>query len=319
MKTAAGPPKGNLRPLSASLILLMKNHLRYMQQSFDIISSQDYQGPVEIIYIDSGSTDGTIEFMRERGVEPHCIPSEEFHHARTRNLAGALANHEILVLLSADAIPTDGQWLRTLLAPFADHKVAAVYGKQIAPQGTGPLRTRGLEYLYPDRREVRDLTHDDKVPMSFIRFSNANAAVRTEVWRRFKFPETALVAEDHWICYKALKEDMKVVYEPRAAVVHGHERSIWGEFQFAVDNAISLKRMGVFDDPNLGSEFKYGINRVRSDWQYFTSKRMYGCAVKSLIISVVKWVGVQLGKLEVYLPRWLLKHISEVHKKLPVS
>jgi rhamnosyltransferase len=301
-----------------SILLLTKNHRKDLEANFDRIQGQDYGGAEEYIHIDSGSTDGTIEFMRERGIETHCIPPEEFHHARTRNLAASMARYGILVCLSVDAVPANSQWLRKLVRPFEDVEVGAVYGKQVAPKGTGPLRVRGLEYQYPNAREVRQSRKGERIPLGYIRFSNANSAVRTEVWRRFKFHENVLVAEDHWLCYNVLKSGMKVVYEPEAAVIHGHERSIWEEFQFAVDNGVSLKRMGVFDDPDVGGEFRYGMHRIWSDWRHFTSQGQYGLAAQSLLVSSAKWAGVQLGKREAHLPHWLLKRISEVHKKIPM-
>ena len=107
-------------PRPVSILLVMKNERHNIERSFDTITGQDYDGPVEIVYIDSGSTDGTIEFMRQRGIEPHVIPPEEFHHGRTRNLAASMAKHDILVLLSGDAIPANDQWLKHLIAPFDD-------------------------------------------------------------------------------------------------------------------------------------------------------------------------------------------------------
>jgi len=305
----AGPAIGNGFP-SVSILLLIKNHVEYMRRSLDLILGQEYQGQVEIVYVDSGSVDGTIELMRAHGVEPHCIPPEEFHHARTRNYAASIAQHEILALLSADAIPTNRQWLRGLVEPFRDPMVGGVYGKQIAPEGTGPVRTRGLESIYPDVREVRCLEPGTKGTIGMIRFSNANSAIRASVWRQFRFHEQVLVAEDHWICYKILKHGMKVVYEPAAAVIHGHERSLWGEFQWAVDNGISLKRMGVYDDPLFSGEFQYGWRRIKQDWVHFVSRGTYGLALKGFVVSGVKWAGVQVGKREKRLPRWLLRRVS---------
>lgn len=303
---AAAPP----RPLSVSILLLMKNERHNIERSFDTITGQDYHGPVEIVYIDSGSTDGTVEFMRDRGIEPHVIPPEEFHHGRTRNLAASMAKHEILVLLSGDAIPANDQWLKHLIAPFEDPLVGGVYGKQLPSQGIGPLRCYALEYLYPEHPDVRELQSGAPGSLRIVRSSNANSAIRAEVWRRFRFHENVIVAEDHWICYNLLKHGLKMIYEPKAAVIHCHERSLWGELQFAVDNAISLKRMGVFDDPAFQDEFSYGMDRVRKEWAHFTARGEYAHAFKGLAISVTKYVGVQLGKREAHLPRWFLRRIS---------
>lgn len=302
-------------PCSVSILLLMKNELQSIREGYERIRAQDYPGPVQIIYIDSGSTDGTVEFMREQGIEPHIIPPVQFHHGRTRNLAASLADNEILVLLSGDAIPTDNQWLSRLVAPFEDPKVGGVYGKQVARDGVGPLRVHGMQYTFSDEREIRQMLPGQPGSLRMVRFSNANSAIRANLWERFKFHENVIVAEDHWICYNILKQGMKVIYEPQAAVYHCHERSVWGEFRFAVENAISLKRMGVFDDPALGSELSYGLDRVKYDWQYFTGRHEYGLAVKSFVISGAKCVGVQLGKRERAVPSCIMRRISHAYQK----
>ena len=107
-----------------------------------------------------------------------------------------------------------------------------------------------------------------------------------------------------------------MVYEPAAAVIHGHERTLWGEFQFAVDNAISLKRMGILDDPRLGSELHYGLACLREDLKYFAHSRQLGCACRTVINAAAKWAGVQFGKREKAFPRALMKRLSMNMKTL---
>jgi rhamnosyltransferase len=303
-------------PFSLSLLLLMKSHLKYLHRSWDIIAGQDYEGPVEYVYIDSGSTDGTIEFMRARGIEAHHIPPSEFHHGRTRNLAASLARNEILVCLSADAIPLDNQWLRHLVEPFEDARVGATYGRQVAGPEIGAVRRFGMEWEYPLVRQVRDLSETREIHLGLFRMSNANSAIRAEVWRRFKFNETVVTTEDMGLCRDILTNGMKVVYVPEAAVCHCHEKSLWCEFQNAFDSGISLKRLGILDNPQYGNEARYGLTRVKKEWQYFTSRGEYVNALKGLATSTVKWLGVQVGKRGNSLPLWLTRRISAGIEKM---
>jgi len=308
-------PDGAKAP-SVSVLFLVKNGLPILRASLEAIQHQDYPGAVEIVCIDSGSTDGALEFVRAHGIEPHLIPPAEFHHGRTRNLAASMAKHEIIVLISADAVPTHDQWLGNLVRHFSDPQVGGVYGKQIPPAGTGPLRTRTMAVTYPDEAEVRAFEPGKPASLRLIRCSNANSAFRTELWRQFRFHERVLVAEDHWMCYNILKAGMKMVYEPAAAVVHGHERSLWGEFKFAVDNAISLQRMGVFDDPILEGGMKYGLARVKDDWDFFAGAGQYGRALHMTALNLMKFAGVQLGKRESVLPEAVLHRISMNYTKM---
>jgi len=298
--------------LSVSVLYLTKNGFPSVKDSLLAVTNQQYEGSTEIICIDSGSTDGTREFIRDLGLDLHTIHPSEFQHGRTRNLAGSLAKHEILVFLTQDAIPASNQWLKSLVAPFEDAKTGGTYGRQIPRPDVDPVRARSLESLYPAARQVKNLSEVSQVHVGLFRFSNANSAVRADVWRRFKFSETTLMCEDQGMCRDIIMSGMSIVYVPQAAVIHSHERTLWGEFRWAVDNGISLKRLGILGNPEIGGEFRYGIKKVRDDWRYFRSRKMYSCALKSLTVSGVKWLGVQFGKREDILPFWIKTRISSV-------
>lgn len=297
---------------SVSIVMVMKNERRNLERGFERVQGQNYDGPVEIVYVDSGSTDGTVEFMRERGIEAHVIPPQEFHHGRTRNLGASLAQHEILVFLSGDAVPVDERWLARLVAPFEDPRVGAVYGRQVPPPGMGRLRARALEIEYPDVRIVRDLATEPSLHPGLFRFSNANSAVRKELWEQFPFNEELTLAEDQGLCRDVLMAGYRVVYEPEAAVVHGHERSLFGEFKFAVDNGYSLMRMGILRNPLIGGETGYGLQRVRRELGYYVARREWADAARCFAVSAAKWLGVQVGKRGDRLPRPLMRRISSL-------
>ena len=95
------------------------------------IRSQDVRDEVEIVVVDSGSTDGSVDQARAHGARVHEIPPSEFVHGATRNLAARISSGDTLVFTSQDAIPADESWLRLLTSPLADPEVAAVYGRQL--------------------------------------------------------------------------------------------------------------------------------------------------------------------------------------------
>ena len=301
---------------SVSILLLTKNGRTDLERSLERIKGQVYGGPVEYVCIDSGSTDGTVEYLKEQGIEPYCIPPEAFHHGRTRNLAASRAQNEILVSLSQDAVPSDECWLMHLTAPLGDPNVGAVYGRQVAPANVGLVRRQILENEYPVARQVRLLVPEGRLHPGLFRFSNANAAIRRQVWERFRWSEEVLLAEDQGLCRDILMAGMKVVYEPKAEVVHGHERTLLGEFRYAVDHGISLTRLGILKNPSIGGEFRYGIERTTVNVRAFLASHHYVCACQAFLISVIKWAGVSLGKSDAKLPRWLMRHISEVHARM---
>ena len=104
--------------IRSSILLLTKNGASDLEQLLPSLFAQEGASQVEVIAVDSGSTDRTLDLLREYRVRIVEIPAEEFHHARTRNFAAGLARGEILVFLSQDAVPASASWLSSLIAAF---------------------------------------------------------------------------------------------------------------------------------------------------------------------------------------------------------
>jgi rhamnosyltransferase len=294
-----------------SIVLLTYNGMPVVENCLRLIFQQVVDAAIEIVHIDSGSTDGTLDVARAYSLDTRHISKRDFHHSRTRTIAAHLARGNVVVYLTQDAVPESPSWLSNLIAPFRDPTVGAVYGRQIAPVGVGPVRRCALTYLYPAQREVRQLSALQPLSLSMVRFSDANSAIRKELIVRFQFDERALVCEDHGICRDILVAGYKVVYEPNAAVIHGHERNLYSEFQWAVDNGISLTRMGILDrKAGASSELRYGLSSVAKQVRHFAHRHEYGNAAISICTNVVRWFGVQLGKREDSIPSWLLRRMS---------
>ena len=301
---------------SVSILFVVKNEHHNLERILPTIASQDYEGDVELVAVDSGSTDDTVKLLEAHGARICEIPPEEFHHGRTRNVAASMATNDVLVCLSGDAFPVDETWLRHLVSPFVDGKVGGVYGQQIAPDGTGVRRRQSLASEYSEYRQVRDPAEIEKYTPGHFRFSNANAAVRKSCWDQFRWDETLLLAEDQGLCRDMLFAGMTVIYEPAAKVIHGHERGLWQEFKFALDNGLSLSRLGILNNPEIGGELGYGLRRMGTDLGALARRGRIDCVVVSLASFVLRYVGVQLGKREKRLPHWFLRHVSEVHGKM---
>ena len=83
---------------------------------------------VEIIVVDSGSTDGTLDVTAHFPVTLLHIAPERFSFGRSLNIGCAAATGDVVVVCSAHVYPTHADWLDLLVAPFEDPAVAVVYG-----------------------------------------------------------------------------------------------------------------------------------------------------------------------------------------------
>jgi rhamnosyltransferase len=230
--------------LVASILILSKNDAANVELCLEAVFGQLCVGSFEVILVDSGSIDGTLEVAQRYMVRLEQIPPATFHHARTRNYAASLAHGEFLVLLSQDAIPASDNWLSALISNFDDAAVGAVYGKQAPKPDSTRERQDALGTLYGDQRIVKNPYVNPRRGYQYYHFSDVNAAIRKSVWQATQFPEDLKVFEDLGIAKRILDRGWKIIYEPRACVYHSHNHTTTGLFKRYFDIGFTFQRLG---------------------------------------------------------------------------
>jgi rhamnosyltransferase len=305
----------NTMPLT-SILLLTKNDASSVASCLGAIYSQESRDPFEVIAIDSGSTDGTIDVLRRFPLQLQQIPPESFHHARTRNLAAGYATGDVIVFLSQDAIPASSTWLQTLLCNFDDPGVGAVYGRQLPRQGSSVERQDALNALYGTRKIVKDPAARNDFGYLFYHFSNVNSAMRRSVWSSAQFPEHLKVFEDLGIAKRVLDAGWKIVYEPEAPVFHSHTHSTAGLFKRYFDIGYSLKLLEIWDAPgtrksmlrDVAKLLRRKLDRLRSNkGSNGHDGKLLGHGICQ---DIVKSTGLFLGLNQACLPLFLKRHLS---------
>jgi rhamnosyltransferase len=223
--------------------------------------SQKTEFCYEVLVIDSGSTDGTPELAGRHGASVHRIEPGEFDHGATRNLGASLSTGRYVVFLVQDALPVDDHWLESMVDNLdADETVAGVYGRQIPRPDSSPL-TRALMRDWPtsnlERREqfVGGPESYAALPPATRRslavFDDVSSCVRRSVWERIPFERTRFGEDLRW--GKAVVEaGHKLVYEPRSAVLHSHERgAVYDLRRHYVDGLVLRELFGLVPTPNL--------------------------------------------------------------------
>jgi rhamnosyltransferase len=296
--------------IPATVLVLTKNGAKDIEALLCGVYSQAEGQPAEVIVVDSGSTDGTLNIARQFPVRIESIPPASFHHARTRNFAARLTSTEILIFLSQDAIPASDTWLRGMLVNFEDPKVGAVYGRQIPKTGSSLERKDLLDTMYGQERLVKDPAQENRLGYRFYHFSDANAAFRRSVWQATGFPEDLKVFEDLGIAKRVLDAGWKIVYEPQACVFHSHQHSTLDLFRRYFDIGYTLKHLQVWNSPGVGSSMvREAKNLFRKKLSRSSGTDRKGVS-SAIVQDVVKSVGLFLGLNQRFLPLMLKRHLS---------
>ena len=279
--------------MDISIIILTKNAGGNFADLLRRLFSQKFDGSYEVIVIDSGSTDTTLEVVQGYPVKITRIRPEEFHHGKTRNMGAKLSSGKILVYITQDALPRHDNWLQKLTENLNEPQVAMVIGRQIPWPNTKPPEKFFYFYYFPEQRiEVVRSAPDYYRDNMFI--SNVNSAVRREVWQQFNFSENIIMAEDKELARRLLLASWKIIYQPEAAVYHAHDFNLSTTFRRSMDSGIALSQ-----EANMPKSKNLVIKRLG----YFVGEASYILAGKecwkwlpySVVYETCKLLGVAVG------------------------
>jgi glycosyltransferase involved in cell wall biosynthesis len=218
--------------LSVSIVIPAKNGRPTIGPALDAVLAQDYDGPVDVLVVDSGSTDGTLDDIRARpSVRLHRIHPMAFDHGDTRNLGAGLTAGEAIVFLVQDAEPVGKHWLRNLVRNLDDPKVAGAFSRILPRPYAGPLVKKGCEgdLCFGSRRIESRMTspaawraQDPHSLRVACNFNDVASVVRRSVWRTLPM-QHGMFGEDIKFARAAIEAGWTIVFDPESQVLHSHE------------------------------------------------------------------------------------------------
>jgi rhamnosyltransferase len=225
---------------SVSIVIRCFNEERMIGRLLSGIAAQTGQ-PDQIVLVDSGSTDRTVEIAREYPVEVHSIDPAEFSFGRSLNRGIAATRGEVVVFASAHVYPVYDTWLERLTKPFEDPTIALAYGRQQGGPTTPYSESQILATWFPTESR-----HRQEDPFA----NNANAAIRRSEWAKVPYDETLTGLEDIDWAAKALDRGLGIAYVAEAPVVHLHDERFSQTRNRYRREAIAHRQ--IFKDPGMG-------------------------------------------------------------------
>lgn len=242
---------------TASIVIRCFNESEHIGRLLDSLPEQDFTD-FEVIVVDSGSTDGTLEIVDKHDCRLVHIPKEEFSFGRSLNLGCAVARGEFLVFISAHCYPMAPDWLANLLDGFRDPKVAAVYGMQRGVDGSHFSEQQIFKRWFPEHSESRQTN-----PFS----NNANCAIRRSLWLDHPYDEELTGLEDVAWADEVMREGWWVSYRADAGVVHVHNESPSQIRNRYKREAITFQKVFPYEHFNAGDFVRLSIKNIIADWR----------------------------------------------------
>jgi glycosyltransferase involved in cell wall biosynthesis len=224
-----------MRAGAVTVAIPVRNGQAYLAEVLRSVRAQEIDREVELLVVDSGSTDRSVDIACSAGARVVEIPPSHFSHGGTRNMIMEIAKGNHVAFLTQDASPADERWLLKLLEgfEFADD-VALVFGPYIPRPGASHMVQREFRDFFggfsqDGRPVVQRLSPDPSVreryrrrPSPLVFFTDANGCVARWAWELVPYRNVPY-AEDQLLASEMIEAGFAKVFRPDAGVYHSHE------------------------------------------------------------------------------------------------
>lgn len=224
---------GNGAGVPCSLVIRAYNEAQHIGRLLEGARQQTLQD-LEIILVDSGSTDETVAIAEAYSARIVHIQPADFTFGRSLNLGLEAASHDLVAIASAHVYPVYPDWLECLLRPFNDPASGLTYGKQTGTRTTKFSEHEIFARWFPDQSDLRQ---------SHPFCNNANAAIRKSLWQEQPYDETLTGLEDLAWAKWAQQQGHTIAYVAEAEIIHVHDETPQGVFNRYRREAMAFKRI----------------------------------------------------------------------------
>jgi len=194
-----------------SVLIRARDEALGLPATLEAIARQRIDLPVEVVVVDSGSTDGTVALATAAGAR--VVHLETYRPGLAVNVGMRHVRGPIVVLISASAFPADDGWLAALVEPLrdGDEHLAGAFGRNLPVRGVSPIEEPLLRRIFSETATG--------APLSFT-----NAAIRRDVWERYPCDEAIASGggDDREWAARVRRAGYRFAYVPGSAVHRSH-------------------------------------------------------------------------------------------------
>lgn len=302
--------------MKATVCIPTYNGEKYLKTILKMLFSQEVGFDYEVLVIDSGSSDSTLDIVRSYqakhgNLRLHQIPNHEYGHGRTRNLAAEMAKGEIVAYLSHDAVPATKHWLSEIVRPFdLRSDVMGVVGRQSPRPKCVPLLKYEIRSVFRSQGSQFGVTLYQQAPHRISRdiydavtfYSDVNSATRRDFLINKIAYRDVPYAEDYIFGQDIIDAGYIKAYAGMANVSHSNDLQL-SEYKHRIfDEMVGLRRLRIpVTRPSYRSMFRLlVVGSLRDaahtllDGEYSAKRKLYWLLVNPFY-HIEKLRGIRLA------------------------
>ncbi len=220
-------------PNAVSVVMRCKDEGWAVGGTLRALADQDFDGEIELIAIDSGSTDGSVEQIQAAKpakliqIQPH-----EYVPGVVMNRGAREASHDWIIYLNADATPVGRDWLKELLAACVSvPNFGAGFCQQIPRPDCQAVFAHDYDRCFGPERESKDWDHF---------FSMVGSITHRSVLEKEPFREDLQYAEDDEWTRRLKSKGYNLVFAEKSIAMHSHNYTLKQSFKRAFGDAKAM-------------------------------------------------------------------------------
>lgn len=238
--------------VTVSVIISTFNGGKDLPGLLELLLKQVDVKKIEIVIVDSGSTDDTLTIAEDFGAKIIQITQAEFSHSFSRNFGAKHASGDYLLFMTQDAKPSSEHWVRDMAQPILRNIAVAVSCRE-EPRDDCDLLGRFSIWMHSGYMGI--LEQDRILSMPKIntydalrkngQLNDVACMIRHDVFSEFEY--RGVFAEDLDLGLRLIRKGYRLSLLSGAYVIHSHNRPAFYYLKRCLVDIMTLKQlMNVF-------------------------------------------------------------------------